>query len=188
MKKEFPYDEIHVTSATIRYAFDKTEGHIHKAYGDLGSVNITDILTHVIQDVGRFAENWASDCLYTIDHIRSLCENTYPLEQEIDEIYCLGIRKDGVDHNAYIMNRLMQNRHGYWKEYTSAEPYYRRVLAVRVHVFQKPDNSTPHVECVLKNLTCSFGRINKADLDKDGELIHDYPDGNPVPVEIFPVS
>lgn len=183
MKKEFPYDEIHVTSATIRYAFDKTDGCICTECGDPGSINLSGILTRIIQNVGRFAENWASDCLYTIDHIRSLCENTYSLEQEIDEIYCFGIRKNGVDHNAYIMNRLMENRHGYWKEYTSAEPYYRRVLAVRVHVFQKSNSSASHIECTLKDLTCSFNKINKADLDKEGKLIQDYSKGNPIPVE-----
>lgn len=188
MKTEFPRNEIYITPATIRYTFDKQNTSICKEHGDLGSINITDILTRIIQDTGRFTENWASDCLYTIAHIRNLCENTYPLEQEIDEIYCLGIRKNGVDHNAYIMNQLMQSQRGYLDTYVFAEPYYRRILAVRVHVFKEDGISSPRVECELKDLTTSFHQINKADLDENGKLIPDYPNGNPVPFDPYAES
>ena len=182
----FPYDEINITPATIRYAFDKHENIICIEHGDLGSINISDILTRIIQDTGRFVERWASDCLITIDHINSLAKTTYKLEQEIDEIYCLGLRRDGVDHNSYIMNTLMKNQRGYLDCFTSAEPYYRRVLAVRVHVWLDEEFHSVRVECTLKDLTSSFSRINKADLDENGKLIPSpYKNGNPVPIDPY---
>lgn len=182
---------INNTPATLRYAFEKAGQPILKESGDIGFINITDILTKIIQDVGRFAEHYASDALYNIDHIRALCETKYCLEEvEIDEIFAFAIRESGVDGNTFLMQRLYSSKR-FPNDYVYATPQYRRILAVRVHAGMMPyfddapdGEKSLRIKCELKDLTHKFNRIDRADLTEDGELIQGpYPGetGNPIP-------
>lgn len=179
----FPKNLIHNTPATIRMAFDSAAPLI-TCEGNMGSINISDILTRVIQDAGRFCEHYASDILYGLDRIRTLCDNKYDLEETIDEIFSFGLRECGSDHNAYILNQLANSRAG--GPYVYAMPYYRRVLAVRVHVYVDPQWSTPRCVCELRDISHKFLHLNKADIDDNGQVNPGpYPDGNPVPIDPY---
>ena len=184
---DFPIQHINDTPATVRYVFEKAGEPLIRETGDLGSINITSILTKIIHDVGRFSERYASDCLYEIDHIRTLCDNKYPLEQEIDEIFTFGIREDGCDGNHFLMQRLLSSKRPMC-DYVYATPQYRRILNVRIRAgmmpyFEGADRLYPRIECELKDLTHKFIQLDKADLNPDGSLIlGPYPNGNPVPI------
>lgn len=173
----FPYGLINNTPATIREAFDKHTNSIVIDTGALGDINITSTISKIIQDVGRFAERFNSDCIYGIQDIMYLCQNKYPMEQPIDEIFTFGIRADGVDHNGYIMSQINNGLTNYCR----TTPYYRRILAVRVSVNKTRDHYQ-EVIVDLKDITHEFLLPNAADYDKNGRLIFGpYPEGNPIP-------
>lgn len=182
---DFPFGEINKTPATVRYAYDKCEKiELHET-GDLAYINISDILTRIIHDCGRFSERFSSDCLCEIEAITTLCKCKYEVVQPIDEIITLGIREDGVDHNNFFMQHVFNSRRP-MSDFIDVTPYYRRVLAVRVQVMV--ENGYAKAICDLKNLTHSFLRLNPADVDSDGRLIlpaPNYPNGNPVPVDPY---
>lgn len=178
----------HDTPATVRRAFDKTGDTVMTETGSPENVNMSDIFTRIIQDVGRFAERYASDALYTIRTVDGLCKSAWTSREPVDEIFVFGIRASGVDGNAYFMSRLFDTRSDF-VEYVHPEQVYRRVLALRVRIGMLPlfDGGTelhPRVICELKDLTHSFLRIDPADLDGNGRLVFGpYEDGNPEPAE-----
>jgi len=194
MRIDFPKRLTGRTYATIRDAYDhsneglREHGYMATEHG-MTAINMSSIYTKIIQDVGRFAERFASDVLYELENIRSLCENAYPLEQDIDEIFVMGIQKDGVDGNNSLMNKLVQTQRGPLDSYVYAELAYRRILAVRVQVsyeYNKNIYSRPVINCELRDLTASFLRINPADIDNSKKLIaFPFADGNPVPVNPY---
>lgn len=179
---KFPRYALNQTPATIRDAYDapdNTKPITENAR--VGEINISGILTRIIQDCGRFVERYASDALYSIDTIRTLCECRYPIEEPIDEIFCFGFRMDGVDHNAYILKNLYDSRRPPYNDFVFATPYYRRILAVRVKV--EMEDNYPRLTCELKNITHKFHSLNKADLTESGNLIMPpYTSCNPTPV------
>lgn len=177
----FPRHLLNQTPATIRVTFDRAgDQNAVVETGYLGDVNISDILSRAIRVVGRFAERFNSDALYTLDDVRELCGSTFPLEHPVDEIFVLGVRKDGVDHAAYVMSQLDRTRREP-NGFVFAEPYYRSILAINVRVHDE-GHTKPLVECELRDVTTSFLRLDPADLDDDGKLVlGPYPDGNPEP-------
>lgn len=185
---DFPRRLTGNTYATVRYAFNKSKDLISED-GDMGSVNISGILTRIIQDVGRFAERWASDVLYDLDNIRLLCHSEYILEDEIDEVFPIAIRRDGVDSGNFLMNRLVDTQRGPITSYVHPNQTYRRILGVRVrvsHEYMGQHWHKPRVTCVLRDMTDSFLFINRADIDEKGSLIHPpFPDGNPEPIDPY---
>lgn len=178
---DFPRHLINYTPATIRKAFAGASTIVNET-GNQGSINITSILTRIIQDAGRFCERYASDILYEIKNLQTLCD-MYDLEEPIDEIITFGLRENGSDHNAYIMNQLANSRQG--SPYASATPYYRRVLAVHCRVYRDPDYSTPCVECELRDITHKFLTIDPADIDDNGQVNPGpYPSSHGMPDNI----
>lgn len=160
-------------------------------HGNMGYINITSITTRIIQEAGRYVNSWASDALYGLDHIRELCENEYPLQEDIDEIFVFGLRRNGVDHGNYVMHEMSKDLNPF-NPYLRAQPYYRKVLAVRVTISANRNEngvplSKPRVTCELKDLTDAFLRLNDADKGPDGKvMMAPFEGGNPVPVDPYP--
>jgi len=169
------------TPDTIRNAFDAADV-LASAGGTLNydiapgivsqGINLSTIATILIQDTGRFAEQYASDFLIDWNIVGQLVHmhDVEPLE---DSIIPFAIRDCGVDHTAFLMNRL-QNTMRPGSPYIYPSHYYRRILAVQVKTtIQAPyggalqPNQT-HVEVVLKNITHSLTRIEKSDLTEIG--------------------
>ena len=163
----FPRQYLNQTYKTIRNAFENGE-NICIETGPLGDTNLSAIYTKLIQDVGRFAEHYASDMLYSIHYIDTLCNSIYPIEECIDEIYVFGIRKSGVDGNGFLMSRLTEGITPY-NPYLKTEQVYRKVLAVRVLIRQV--DGQPKVHCQLKNITSSLYKPAEEDLDSQMHLI-----------------
>lgn len=95
-------------------------------------INLSGIYDILIHETGRFAERYASDLL--ID-IKSFEKDLYekPFEHN-HKTYLFGIRRDGVDHNAYVYANIKnnKNRPGY------LNMYYRKLLAVELRIDETP--------------------------------------------------
>lgn len=182
-----PYEKLPtgMTPATVRRAYEKTKDVIISEHGDPGYINITSILTKIIQDCGRFAERYASDCLYGIDSVSRLCEAKFETGMDIDEIVSFAIRDSGVDGNSFLLSRLADSRRPMCG-YVYATPQYRRILAVRVKIgmmaLYEGESERPRLTCELKDITHSFLYIDDADVEPDGHIrLPPYETGNPVP-------
>lgn len=187
-KIPFPRHLIYGTHATIRKAFNSGRNSIEES-GYMGNINISDVITALIQQTGRFVENYASDLLFTLDHIRELCDNQYDLPENIDEIFAFGLRRHGVDHNDYIMSRLTEGINQF-NPYLHVERYYRKILAVNVKVFCERDENgdqtgQANIICELRDITDAFIKLEDTDKNPDGSLkTTPFPDGNPMPKNI----
>lgn len=171
------------TYATVRRAFNSA-AEICYEYGDMGSVNNTGILIHIIQDVGRFSENWSSDALLDLERLRQLSHATFTLDSPFDEIITFGIRRDGVDHMGYLMNRLLETMDRTWG-YIYPERKYRRILAVRIRAHRDKALSCTRVDFSLRNITNALHGVEDADLmpDRMSAVQLPFPDGiSPEPV------
>lgn len=74
----------------------KTDGYF---YHGRNEINMSSIYTKLIQDAGRYCENFASDLLYDIDRIKNIIKSG-----KSGTAY-IGFRDNGVDGNEYISVR-----------------------------------------------------------------------------------
>lgn len=65
-------------------------------------MNLSKLATKLIQDTGRFCENYASDLLLTWTNI----ERAISIYETPKSIFCVGIKSDGIDENAAILNAI----------------------------------------------------------------------------------
>lgn len=122
--------------------------------GEIGNINLSSIFTKIIQTVGRFCESFASDMLYDIDHVIAMTSE-HDVAPGEDVIIGFGIRENGVDHNAYIMNRLEGTVS--YIGYPRPETMYRKILAVRVTNVNRESTVT------LRDITHSLPQFTEAD-------------------------
>lgn len=177
------------TPATIRAAFNKSAEIINES-GDLGSANVSSILTHIIHAANYGANRrHASDIVYGLDKIRSLAENKKLVlssdDEPFDEIITFGVREDGVDHNSYIMSTLLQSRHN-TTGYVFPKHTYRQILAVRMRVWIDGDRHCIRVDFSLRDITNSIHSIDPVDMMPDTYAIRNMPFEdlkNPEPTE-----
>ena len=156
---------------TIQNAFDRNEKFLYYTREPiphaLEDINMSAIYTKMIQYVGRYAERFASDLLIDIDTINKTIETLKDIKEPERKIFCLGIRRDGVDGNGFLMARIKQSAHDNIYKYIHITHEYRSVLALEIKVI--PHNCNP--ECVqndngraeftLKDITDNFARIEK---------------------------
>ena len=89
-------------------------------------VNISDIMTHIVHDVGRFCEHYASDVFINHDSLMKKLDNLP--ENNQTEYTWFGIRESGVDDISYILCNMNNQS----PEYISQ--YYRRLYCVKMHI------------------------------------------------------
>lgn len=80
-------------------------------------INDSSILTRLIQEAGRYCERFASDLFIDWTAVQETIE---AMTDDGHEIFLFGFRRDGVDHNAFILSRA--ENQGY---YGSLEHNYR---------------------------------------------------------------
>lgn len=119
------------TPKTIRDAYERSDKVLAKADGQLGSVNISDVLDKIIRAVGRFTESYAGDALYEIKYVQQLTDK-HAVEPHEDCIIPFGIRRNGVDGTGFVMSRLVNDCYDRFSTYVHPERTYRKILAVRV--------------------------------------------------------
>ena len=94
-------------------------------------INITSILTPLIQITGRFCESYASDLLMQLNKLYPFMKPKWPMELNRWTIP-FGIRAQGVDHHSFIVDRLLETKKGTWSDYVYPEQVYRKLLVVDI--------------------------------------------------------
>lgn len=143
-----------------------------EGFGD--DINMSGILTHLIQQTGRFTEYYASDLfiswnsvLRTLDECvkkrpRTADETNETNTDDIQEINYIifGIRKCGVDGNTFTFHRLMETGNNPIYDYVYPEHVYRKIFGLKLTVTW--ELAKPMVTAELKDLTnCSFRPTDK---------------------------
>ena len=88
------------------------------------NINISDITTFLIQNVGRYCDRYASDLLITHESLINTINNLNPDRKT--EYLWLGLRESGVDGIAYIIANIKDHSPEYIAE------YYRKVFCIRI--------------------------------------------------------
>ena len=146
---------------TILDAFHKTSAQMD-VVTSMGEVNVSSIATKLIQNVGRYCDNYASDFLITWKSIEECLNAKY--NGETRDVFAFGIRQLGVDGNDYIVNRLREWDKGFYP-YDMASLYYRKILAVEIH--KGPYSLFPDEIMTTVTLKDITGNVKLSDFDKD---------------------
>lgn len=88
------------------------------------SINISDITTFLIQNVGRYCDRYASDLLISHESLINIINNLNPDRK--NEYLWLGLRESGVDGIAYIIANIKDHSPEYIAE------YYRKVFCIKI--------------------------------------------------------
>lgn len=88
------------------------------------SINLSDIMTKLIQDTGRFCERYASDLIISYESMMGVVNNLDTNRKTHYEWF--GLRQSGVDGIAYVLCNMNQNPASYCSQ------YYRKLYCVRV--------------------------------------------------------
>lgn len=143
-------------NTSIHDAFAKSNTILSTSQGDISYINVSDIATILIQNVGRFCESYASDFLITWETVQSLINNKQLAVQDLtdkestQDIIIFAIRKRGVDGNGYLINNL----ENYADTPGRITEYYRKILALEIKRYKNQiDPRTISVACTLKDIT-----------------------------------
>jgi hypothetical protein len=131
-------------------------------------MNISSVVNRIIQNVGRFTENYAGDVLIELSHIYAMTK-PHKIEPGGESVVIgIGIRENGVDHNQYIMKRLAETANeSSVLTYPVVQKYYRKVLAVEIT--NQKTKSFNDVYCTVKlfDITKNLGQMTKEDMEWD---------------------
>ena len=131
-------------------------------------INISSIQSRIINEVGRFAESFASDALYELETISDLLSE-HMIEPGEDCIIPFGIRRTGVDGTRFLMQRLISDCRYPTSGYLHPERCYRKILGVRIKIGVPPESVLglpfkARASVELKDLTDAFVKTSDADL------------------------
>lgn len=121
-------------------AHDGTKKSLAQATGsNNSSTNMSTIADILIENVGRFGEQYRSDFIITWDYVRELLKT--PVDETTRDIVVFAIRRQGVDSNNFLNCQLEDNAE--W-----CREYYRKIYTL--NIVRTADNS---IECDLKDVT-----------------------------------
>ena len=145
------------------------------------NINISDITTFLIQNVGRYCDRYASDLFISHESLINTINNLNPDRKT--EYLWLGLRESGVDGIAYIIANIKDHSPEYIAE------YYRKVFCIKISsIFMgrftvelaDMSNDIYSIACKVKetNFTledydASIGNENNIYNDKLYEMLHD---------------
>lgn len=124
--------------------------------GRPGEINMSSIYTRLIQETGRFVERFASDLLLDIEHLKDVMEKVRP---GTAQIVAIGCRRDGVDGNAFIIQRLRDTRRCISDPFVYMEHVYRRLFLIKI---EKDDNDATCV--TLYDATNELHKLSPGDM------------------------
>lgn len=101
-------------------------------------MNMSDIQTKLIQLTGRFCERYASDLICTLSSLQAFIKPRFHGDNK-QWIIPVGIRKDGVDHEAFILSRLEETITNPYTHFVHVEHEYRKLLVIDIQDFITPD-------------------------------------------------
>ena len=85
------------------------------------NINISGILTRLIQNVGRFCEHYASDLLYDLAQVDAFLQ-PYDITSDNRWVLVFGIRESGVDGAFFTSSRIK----------SEGKDRYRKILALDI--------------------------------------------------------
>ena len=93
----------------------EAQGRLNETYTREGlickwEINVSDILTKLIKEVGRLCDNYASDLFIAWNVIQKKLDNG---TMRGNDRYIFAIRDSGVDHAAWYENH--KNEHNYYR-------------------------------------------------------------------------
>lgn len=162
----------------LRKAANKSTALV-KETGYIGAgMNISGTVNMLIQNVGRFTEQFAGDLLIDLSHVYALV-GKHPVEAKGESVAIgFGIRRMGVDHNAYIMNRLSESARMNPMGYPDVEKSYRKVFVVLID--NVPNLDIRDVACTVRlfDVTDNLGKMSEKDLawNPDDDIHRHYED------------
>lgn len=112
-------------------------------YDITDSLNMSGMFSKLIQDTGRFTENYASDLLISIDSFKENASNllcSLPRTTVTSNTF-IGIRKNGVDGEEYIYSNLSQAAKE--RDHFTFNNTYRRIYAIHLRI--EPNSSYGNV-------------------------------------------
>lgn len=119
--------------------------------------NISDIISKLIQDCGRFTERYNSDLFITLQSMHKELEHR---KQPIDKpmVYIYAMRESGVDSNSFMVCRLNE----YKDNPAALEGYYRRIYAVYLIPEQEIQSCTrPQLFVYMDNYSGSMYSLKR---------------------------
>lgn len=103
--------------------------------GSYGNINTSQTLTRLVQETGRFTERFASDLFIDWKHVENIIGYGNWMRPKNNETHYLafGIRRDGVDGNAYVIRQLIDTTDKQ-SAYLNAEKTYRRLFILKIQL------------------------------------------------------
>lgn len=139
----------------ISAAYDKTDITILSESCLIGSdrrasINISSMLTLLVQDSGRYAERFASDVIISAN---SLTEAIKDPDECNGRIFLFGIRESGVDHYEFVREQMQNsaNRISYF------DNYYRKVYAIHTYITEDNEMQMSSFKIDMKEIRQNLG-------------------------------
>lgn len=126
------------------------------------SINMSRIDSYLIQNIGRFVENYNSDYLITREHVQREIITRKQIE-EAHGLVLFGLRRDGVDDNNFVYQRLM-DKNGY---------EYRRLYAMEYMADCDTTYPAPELEIRLYDITHHYNLMRKECLKEKEDTTHE---------------
>lgn len=128
-------------------------------------MNISSTVNLLIQNTGRFVESYAGDLLINLAHVYAMVrKHNVELKGE-SVVIGFGMRRQGVDHNAFIMNRLSETAKSNPFGYVSVEKYYRKVFVVTID--NEPAMGLEDTKCIVQlfDVTDHLDAMSESDMN-----------------------
>ncbi len=126
-----PERTVYGTPQSVRVPFANGK-KIATEYGSDAELNISSIGTALIQNVGRFVENYASDLFYDWETLKRVIKESKPGD---NSIMLFGLRDSGVDGSDFVMSHANSSRNAFGNSHMTDR--YRKLFAVRVMVTEE---------------------------------------------------
>lgn len=135
--------EVTIEDLKVNEYFDKpieaNGSYVRSLTGESYSINYSSILTKLIQEAGRWCENYASDLFITWNEIIEKLKNKKIGTEKLTELF--GFRASGVDHKEFVMSRLNKNNESeyraLWRIDITADPEaensYQRAINMKLY-------------------------------------------------------
>ena len=102
-------------------------------------VNLSSILTILIQTADRYCESYASDLFIDWEDVKKFID--FPPIAGNQKLFIFGFRKSGVDHEAYVRNSSCSGLR------------YRKVFALKVNCLHEGGCQCDKLIITLKDIT-----------------------------------
>lgn len=169
-------DKAHVDrgTATLRNAVDSAKRYPDKLLAKTSDCSYLynqqelwceTIQTKLIEYVGRYCDRFGSDLICTLSDLDAFLRDDTTEDDPFGRwVIGVGIRADGVDHNAWIMSnaRNTESCNGF----VYPEHYYRKILAIDIELTLERDSDGDcwySREIHLYDITTEFTKLDEED-------------------------